>query len=129
MKNAGRSAPYIFGVWSFIAIASAVASLLGYVLFSHLPPSFTAATVAVAAGAILTMLADTMVPEAFAEAQSLSGLVTVVGFLIAFMLTQLVGPSDRQEQQHAAAAARSSRARVVLSTSARQEVRRCDRGA
>jgi len=127
MKNAGRSAAYIFGVWSFIAIASALASLLGYLLFSHLPPSFTAATVAVAAGAILTMLADTMVPEAFEEAQNLSGLVTVVGFLIAFVLTQLVGPSD-QQQQHAAVSARTSRARVVLTTSARQEVWRCDRG-
>ena len=48
-----------------------------------------AATVAVAAGAILTMLADTMMPEAFEQAHELVGLLTVLGFLAAFALTKL----------------------------------------
>jgi ZIP family zinc transporter len=48
-----------------------------------------AATTAVAAGAILSMLADTMIPEAFEEAHTFAGLVTVVGFLAAFMLTKV----------------------------------------
>ena len=42
-----------------------------------------------AAGAILAMLSDTMIPEAFTEAHNLAGLITVLGFLLAFVLTKL----------------------------------------
>ena len=87
MKKAGRSAAYIFGVWVSITLLSSVASLLGYVLFRHFPPDVVAATVAFAAGAILAMLVDTMIPEAFAEAHEFAGLITVLGFLLAFVLS------------------------------------------
>jgi ZIP family zinc transporter len=50
-----------------------------------------AATTAVAAGAILAMLADTMIPEAFAEAHDFAGLITVAGFLAAFALSKMGG--------------------------------------
>jgi ZIP family zinc transporter len=89
MKKAGRSAGYIFGVWGAIAAISGIASLIGYTVFSHFSPEVIAATIAVAAGAILAMLADTMIPEAFAEAHNFSGLITVLGFLVAFILTKL----------------------------------------
>jgi ZIP family zinc transporter len=89
MKKANRSARYVFGVWTGIALISGVAALLGYAVFSHFSEEVIAATTAVAAGAILAMLADTMIPEAFAEAHEFAGLITVVGFLIAFILTKL----------------------------------------
>jgi ZIP family zinc transporter len=88
MKQAGRSARYVFGVWIGIAVVSAVAALAGYAVFARLTPEIIAATIAVAAGAILAMLADTMMPEAFEESRELSGLVTCIGFLIAFVLTK-----------------------------------------
>ena len=47
-----------------------------------------AATTAVGAGAILAMLADTMIPEAFEEARDFTGLITVVGFLASFALSK-----------------------------------------
>jgi zinc transporter, ZIP family len=72
-----------------IAIISAVAALLGYAFFSHFSEEGIAATTAVAAGAILAMLSDTMIPEAFEEAHDFAGLITVLGFLIAFILTKL----------------------------------------
>jgi ZIP family zinc transporter len=50
-----------------------------------------AATTAVAAGAILAMLSDTMIPEAFEEAHTASGLITVIGFLAAFALSKYGG--------------------------------------
>ncbi|MDR6787653.1 zinc transporter ZupT [Sphingomonas sp. BE138] len=43
---------------------------------------------AVAAGAILTMLVDTMIPEATEATHDYSGLIAVAGFLIAFILTK-----------------------------------------
>ena len=64
-------------------------SLAGYAVFSRFSPDVIAATTAVAAGAILTMLADTMMPQAFADAHNWAGLITVLGFLAAFVLTKL----------------------------------------
>jgi ZIP family zinc transporter len=89
MKKANRSARYVFGVWGSIAMVSGVAALVGYAVFSHFSGEVIAATTAVAAGAILAMLADTMMPEAFEEAHDLAGLITVAGFLAAFILTKL----------------------------------------
>ncbi|PSM31289.1 ZIP family zinc transporter [Haliangium sp. UPWRP_2] len=91
MKRAHRSARYIFGIWSGIALISGVAALAGFLVFSHLPAVYNAATTAVAAGAILTMLVDTMIPEAFSEAHELAGLLTVLGFLLAFVLSKTTG--------------------------------------
>lgn len=89
MKKASRSAGYIFGIWASIALASGVAALLGYALFSHFSVEIIAATTAVAAGAILAMITDTMIPEAFEQAHDLAGLITVFGFLAAFVLSKL----------------------------------------
>ena len=89
MKKANRSAAYIFGVWAIIALVSGVAALLGYALFSHFSKEVIAATTAVAAGAILAMLTDTMIPEAFEQAHNFAGLITVCGFLAAFVLSKL----------------------------------------
>ncbi|HET9209023.1 MAG TPA: ZIP family zinc transporter, partial [Thermoanaerobaculia bacterium] len=80
---------YIFGVWGCIAVSSGLASVLGFTLFEGFSPGVVAATTAVAAGAILAMLADTMIPEAFKEAHDLAGLITVAGFLTSFFLSKL----------------------------------------
>lgn len=89
MRKAGRSRTYVFGVWGAIAVISGVASLVGDVVFRHFSANIIAATIAVAAGAILSMIVDTMIPEAFAEERDFAGLVTVFGFLVAFVLTKL----------------------------------------
>ena len=91
MKKAKRPPAYIFGLWSAIAVVSGVAALAGFAVFSHFSDAVVAATTAVAAGAILAMLADTMIPEAFEYAHNLTGLITVAGFLAAFVLTKLGG--------------------------------------
>jgi ZIP family zinc transporter len=91
MKKAGRSATYVFGIWGGIAIVSGIASLIGYTVFQDFPAGVVAATTAVAAGAILAMLVDTMIPEAFEVAHDFAGLITVAGFLAAFALSKLGG--------------------------------------
>jgi ZIP family zinc transporter len=91
MKKAGRSAGYVFGIWGGIALISGIASLVGYTVFQNFSSEVVAATTAVAAGAILAMLVDTMIPEAFAVAHDFAGLVTVAGFLAAFALSRLGG--------------------------------------
>jgi ZIP family zinc transporter len=89
MKDSGRSKLFIFGVWGIIAVLTSIASILGYTVFSQLPDTVVAATIAVAAGAILTMLADTMIPEAFEKGHNIIGIITVIGFLTAFVLSKL----------------------------------------
>lgn len=89
MKQAGRSLGYVFGVWGGIAVISGLAALVGYTVFSHFSQEVIAATMAVAAGAILAMLSDTMIPEAFEKAHDFAGLITVLGFLTAFILSKL----------------------------------------
>lgn len=89
MKKAGRSKQYIFGVWGTITFISGVAALLGYSVFQQFSVEGVAATTAVAAGAILAMLVDTMIPEAFEETHDFAGLITVCGFLAAFVLSKL----------------------------------------
>jgi ZIP family zinc transporter len=91
MKKAGRSATYVFGIWVGIAVASGIASLVGYTVFRDFSAGVVAATTAVAAGAILAMLVDTMIPEAFEVAHDFAGLITVAGFLAAFALGKLGG--------------------------------------
>jgi len=91
MKKAGRSAAYVFGVWCNITVACGLSSYLGYALFDGLSPFVVAATTAVAAGAMLAMIVDTMVPEAFAETHNLAGLIAVLGFLTSFALTKMAG--------------------------------------
>jgi ZIP family zinc transporter len=89
MKRAHRSSKYIFGVWSAIAIASGIAAICGNVIFAHASPLTLSATTAVAAGAILAMLADTMMPEAWQGSHEFTGLLTVLGFLAAFVFSRL----------------------------------------
>jgi ZIP family zinc transporter len=91
MKKAGRSARYIFGVWAAIAFLSGIAALLGNTIFSHASEKIIAATTAVAAGAILAMISDTMIPEAFEQTHDFAGLITAIGFLVAFVLSKLGG--------------------------------------
>jgi ZIP family zinc transporter len=91
MKKAGRSREYIFELWTAITVISGAASLIGYAAFQNSSPDFIAAITALAAGAMLAMLADTMIPEAFDEARNWAGLITVIGFLVAFILTKLGG--------------------------------------
>ena len=70
-----------------IALVSGVAALAGYTLLGGAPPEVLATITALAAGAILAMITDPMVPEAFEDAHLLVGLITVLGFLVAFALS------------------------------------------
>jgi zinc transporter, ZIP family len=90
MKKAGRSGTYIFGLWTLITIASALASIAGYSIFRNFSPGIVAATTAVSAGSILAMLVDTMIPEAFEAAHNFAGIITVIGFLVSFVLSKMM---------------------------------------
>jgi zinc transporter, ZIP family len=79
----------VLWMWIAIALVSGLASLAGYGLFQDASPDAVAFVLAFAAGAILTMLADTMMPEAFQHGGKLVGVVTTLGFAIAFTIHTL----------------------------------------
>lgn len=89
MKKAGRSAGYVFGLWGGIVLISGLSALAGYALFRDVPMAVVAAASAVAAGAILAMLVDTMIPEAVKVTRSLTGVLAVIGFLLAFLISKI----------------------------------------
>ena len=86
MKTNGRTARYIFGIWCSIAVASGLAGLLGALLLESASPVTISVITATAAGAILAMIADTMIPEAFERAHLFTGLIAVLGFMAAFTI-------------------------------------------
>ena len=88
LRTAGRSPRWILGLWTAVALTSALAAGLGFALLGGADPAAVAVTQAFAAGAILTMLADTMMPEALEKGGSSAGLVTTLGFVLAFLLAQ-----------------------------------------
>ncbi|MEW7847437.1 ZIP family zinc transporter [Massilia aurea] len=89
MKRAGHSTRYIVSVWAAIAVASSLAATAGFTLFHQFPPEMIAAITAVAAGGVLAMVVDTMIPEAFEETHDFAGLIVAAGFLAAFALSKL----------------------------------------
>lgn len=91
MKAEGKSAAFVFLLWTGIAVLTGLAALGGYLAFDGVAPAAVAAVQAIAAGAILAMIVDTMVPEAFEGTQDYAGLIAVTGFLAAFLLSKLGG--------------------------------------
>ena len=89
LRQAGRSPRWILGLWSAVAVVCAVAAAAGYGLLGGASPAAVAVVQAFAAGAILTMLADTMLPEAYTNAGKTTGLVLCGGFITAFLLSHL----------------------------------------
>lgn len=89
MKAEGRKPAFVFLLWIGVAFVTGLAAWLGYVAFAGVSAGPIAAVQAIAAGAILAMIVDTMVPEAFEGTRDLAGLIAVAGFLTAFALSRL----------------------------------------
>jgi ZIP family zinc transporter len=89
LTTGGWKKARILRLWIAITLISGLASLGGYGLFQHSSPDTVAFVLAFAAGAILTMLADTMMPEAYEHGGKLVGVVTTLGFATAFVIHTL----------------------------------------
>jgi len=89
LRKAGHSVGYVLGLWGGVMLVSGLAAAVGCGLLGGVGEDPIATIQAFAAGAILTMLADTMMPESFEHGGPAAGLVTVLGFALAFLLTTL----------------------------------------
>ncbi len=89
MKSSGKKLSYIMAIWGSIAVTSAIFACLGYLFFQNVEMHTIKAVMAIAAGAILSMIVDTMIPEAFEKTHDFSGFITVIGFLCIFILDKI----------------------------------------
>jgi ZIP family zinc transporter len=89
LATSGWKKSRILWMWIAIAVISGIASLAGYGLFQNSSPDVVAFVLAFAAGAILTMLADTMMPEAYEHGGKLVGVLTTLGFAVAYAIHTL----------------------------------------
>lgn len=91
MRQEGRSSASIIGIWGVVTVACVLATVLGYVLLGGLSANMVSAVLALAAGGILAMLADTMFPEAFQNGGPWVAMATACGFTVAFLLSHATG--------------------------------------
>lgn len=86
LRRSGTSTRSIMRLWALVALVSTVAAAAGYGLLDGASDGVIAGLSAYAGGAVLTMLASTMLPEAHKQGGPLTGLVTTAGFLLAVLL-------------------------------------------
>jgi len=89
LRKSGVASGRILGMWIALSFVFGVASALGFVVVGGQPVAVQAFVQAFAAGALLTMLGNTMIPEAYERARRWAGLCLVLGFALAFGLVAL----------------------------------------
>ena len=87
LLQAGWKRRRIFAMWTYVVVASVVATVVGYFTIDRIPSTSGAFVTAFAAGALLVMLADTLIPEAYQLGGREAGLVTALGFAVGFGLS------------------------------------------
>jgi ZIP family zinc transporter len=88
LLKAGWRRRSVVGLWCAVVAISTVAAAIGWLAFDQLPALDGATLLGFAAGAMLVMVADTLMPEAFEHAGRVAGLFTTLGFAVSFALTQ-----------------------------------------
>jgi zinc transporter, ZIP family len=89
MRMTGQRPARVLTTWAVVVVVSAISAALGYGLLDGASGNLVGLIQAFAGGAVLTMLVDTMIPEAFARSHRAVGLVTVLGFALAYLLSTL----------------------------------------
>ena len=89
MKKQGGRSSLIIGMWISLMIMTAVGAAMGNVFIADAPLHLRSVLEGMAAGAMLAMIAQTMLPEAFDHGGWLTGLMTVIGFLAAIWMGTL----------------------------------------
>jgi ZIP family zinc transporter len=89
MRRAGRPERYVFGLWAGIFLMIGLAAAAATLVLHDTGPSVRGTVEAFAAGAILALVSETMIPEAFHGSPQFNGLLLVVGFVALLILLVL----------------------------------------
>lgn len=88
LKNIKKTPREVMLIWIGVSVISFIFVVLGFSLFANALPSYTALFESIAAGAILAMLASTMMPEAYKESGAGVSMATILGFLVIFLISK-----------------------------------------
>lgn len=89
LKKEGYAKNKIFLIWLSAGAAVALATILSFLFLHNLDPNLIGILESLAAGAVLAMLANSMMPEAYREGGYAIGFVTIIGFLVTFVMSRL----------------------------------------
>lgn len=89
IRKAERSARYVFGVWIAIVLLITFAAALAGLVLRDTGAAVGGTSEAFAAGAILALVSETMIPEAFYGSPQFNGLLLVIGFVVLLILLVL----------------------------------------
>ena len=87
MRQQGFSYARILIMWSSIMLVTGILAALGTTFFSDVPDSVISLLGSIAAGAMLTVISETMLPEAYAKGGSIVGISTILGFLVIILIS------------------------------------------
>jgi len=87
MRDAGRAPSFVVRLWILVAVICALATVAGYGIADNVSGDVQATVNGFAAGALLVMLIDSMIPDAVKQAGKVAGLLTVFGFSVAAALS------------------------------------------
>lgn len=87
LLQAGWTRGRVFTMWSGVVAVSVLSAMLGWYALDSMPAATGAFALAFAGGALLVMLSDTLMPEAFALGGREAGLLTALGFALGFGLS------------------------------------------
>ena len=83
MRAAGTDTTVVRRLWLLVALICTAATVAGYAIADNVSGNLNAAINGFAAGALLVMLIDSMIPDAVRKGGDIAGLVTVLGFALA----------------------------------------------
>ncbi|MEA3244417.1 MAG: cyclic nucleotide-binding domain-containing protein [Pseudomonadota bacterium] len=89
MRQHGYPFRRILLMWTSLMVVTGIGAAIGNVFFTGAPPPLFALVEGIAAGAMLTMIAQTMLPEAYLKGGTIIGFSTLLGFLAAIFLKTL----------------------------------------
>lgn len=88
MKENGRSRGFAVGAWAVTALVLALMVVVGNTAFAALSETSLALVRAFAAGAVLSSLAQALMPQAYGQGGKVVAVATTAGFLLTFLITQ-----------------------------------------
>ena len=89
METNGKSSRQVIILWSIAVFISTISLVIGFKVLSNTSQFIISIAISFATGAILVMLAESMIPEANEEGRIKIGIATMIGFVIAFVLGKL----------------------------------------